>query len=248
MMFSEIYQKTATSKQLYLDPRTKILLCITVSTIIISGSGTGLMQYLQYVLSLLPLVFLIILKKYKMAIYYLFIYAIATIVPGLLLPYLPPILNLLFTGIIAFSTKLIPGMMMAYFLLTTTSVSEFVAAMDKMHITKKFTVPISVMFRFFPTIAEEYKNVRNAMILRGVETLRNPMKMLEYRMVPFLMSVVSIGNDLSASALTRALDAPTPRTNVCHIGFTWRDIVMFIFSFICAIFYVVALLQQGGIL
>jgi len=82
MMFSEIYQNTATSKQLYLDPRTKILLCITVSTIIISGSGTGLMQYLQYVLSLLPLVFLIILKKYKMAIYYLFIYAIATIVPN----------------------------------------------------------------------------------------------------------------------------------------------------------------------
>jgi|GEM_PF-2610367 len=38
-------------------------------------------------------------------------------------------------------------------------ISEFVAAMDKMHITKKFAVPISVMFRFFPTIAEEYKNV-----------------------------------------------------------------------------------------
>lgn len=48
------------------------------------------------------------------------------------------------------------------------------------------------------------------------------MKMLEYRMVPFLTSIVSIGNDLSASALTRGLNAPVHRTNVCPIGLTWR--------------------------
>ncbi|MGC8164957.1 energy-coupling factor transporter transmembrane component T, partial [Salmonella enterica] len=89
-----------------------------------------------------------------------------------------------------------------------TSVSEFIAAMDRMHITKKLSVPISVMFRFFPTIKEEYRNVQDAMKLRGVGSVRDPMKMLEYRMVPFLMSVVSIGNDLSASALTRALNSP----------------------------------------
>ena len=72
------------------------------------------------------------------------------------------------------------------------------------------------MFRFFPTIKEEYRNVQDAMKLRGVGSVRDPMKMLEYRMVPFLMSVVSIGNDLSASALTRALNSPNRRTNVCN--------------------------------
>ena len=233
-MASELYQEKASSKQLYLDPRTKILLCLSVSTTLIAGNGTGYLLYLHYALAVLPLIFLLILRKFKAALYYVTVYAFALFVPDLIMPYLPNAVNLLFTGVFAFSTKLIPGTMMAYFLFATTSVSEFIVAMDRMHITKKLSVPISVMFRFFPTIKEEYRNVRD------------PMKMLEYRMVPFLMSVVSIGNDLSASALTRALNSPNRRTNVCNIGFTWRDVITFIGIFFFFSLYFSIMLWQGG--
>lgn len=110
----------------------------------------------------------------------------------------------------------------------STTVSEFVAAMERMHVTKNISMPLSVLFRFFPTIVEEYGYVRDAMMMRDVGSIRNPMKMLEYRMVPFLTSIISIGNDLSASALTRGLNAPVKRTNVCPIGFTWRDGIVFL--------------------
>lgn len=164
----------------------------------------------------------------------------------LLVPILPPVLNILFTGIIMFSTKLIPGGMMCWFLFSTTTVSEFIAVMDRMHVTKKISVPISVMFRFFPTIKEEYGYVQKAMRMREVGSLRNPIKMLEYRMVPFLMSVVSIGNDLSASALTRGLNAPCPRTNMCRIGFTWRDAVTFLaFLLFFSGYFAVLFLQRS---
>lgn len=73
----------------------------------------------------------------------------ALFVPDLLAPHLPTWFNLLFTGIIAFSVEIIPGYMMAYFIFSTTSVGEFIAAMDRMHVTKKLTIPISVTFRFF---------------------------------------------------------------------------------------------------
>ena len=149
-MASELYQEKASSKQLYLDPRTKILLCLSVSTTLIAGNGTGYLLYLHYALAVLPLIFLLILRKFKAALYYVTVYAFAFFVPDLIMPYLPNAVNLLFTGVFAFSTKLIPGTMMAYFLFATTSVSEFIAAMDRMHITKKLSVPISVMFRFFP--------------------------------------------------------------------------------------------------
>ena len=245
-MGSELYQEKASSKQLYLDPRTKILLCLSVSTTLIAGNGTGYLLYLHYALAVLPLIFLLILRKFKAALYYVTVYAFALFVPDLIMPYLPNAVNLLFTGVFAFSTKLIPGTMMAYFLFATTSVSEFIAAMDRMHITKKLSVPISVMFRFFPTIKEEYRNVQDAMKLRGVGSVRDPMKMLEYRMVPFLMSVVSIGNDLSASALTRALNSPNRRTNVCNIGFTWRDVITFIGIFFFFSLYFSIMLWQGG--
>lgn len=89
------------------------------------------------------------------------------------------------------------------------------------------------MRRVFPAYG-----VRDAMMMRDVGSIRNPMKMLEYRMVPFLTSIVSIGNDLSASALTRGLNAPVNRTNVCPIGFTWRDGIAFFVIICCLIIFI----------
>ena len=152
-------------------------------------------------------------------------YLFALIVPKYLVPYLPRSLNLLFTGVIASMTVVIPGMSMFYFLMKTTSVSEFMAAMEKLHVPKLLTVPISVLFRFFPTILEEYRSIRDAMKLRQVGNLRNPMEMLEYRLVPLLTSLTAIGNDLSISALSRGLDSPKKRNNMCVIGFHFQDVV-----------------------
>ena len=212
-----------TARQMYLDPRTKILLCITVSTVVLSGGDSGAMAYLQRCLAAVPLVFLLLLKKPLLAAYYGGMYVFCATVPTLLLPHLPAAVNLLFTGVIAMFTKILPGMSMFLFLVLTTTVSEFVAAMDALRLPKAFTVPVSVMFRFFPTIGEEYAAIRDAMRLRNVGSLRAPMEMLEYRLVPLLMGIVSIGNDLSASALTRGLNAPRRRTNLCPIGFHWQD-------------------------
>lgn len=226
-MISELYQKNATADKLYLDPRTKILMCLLVSTTLLSGSPIGYLKIFHTILSLLPFVFLVVLKKLRAVVYFFVLYLFALFVPNLLAPYLPTWFNILFTGIIAFSVEIIPGYMMAYFMFSTTSVGEFIATMDRMHVTKKLTVPISVTFRFFPTIREEYINVRDAMKLRGIDSFRNPLMMLEFRMVPFLTSIVSIGNDLAASALTRGLAAPNERTNVSNIGFKWRDYLVF---------------------
>lgn len=219
-MISDIYDTTAKAKQLYLDPRTKIFLCLTVSSIMLVPSDSPIIETMHLLFAILPLIFLVVLKKYKMAVYYLGMYLFSALVPKLLIPYLPNIINVLFTGMIALFTQILPGMMMAYFLIVSTTVSEFVAAMDRMHVTKKISMPFSVLFRFFPTIIEEYGHVKDAMVMREVGSIRNPMKMLEYRMVPFLTSIVSIGNDLAASALTRGLNSPVKRTNVCPIGFT----------------------------
>lgn len=238
-MISDIYDTTAKAKQLYLDPRTKIFLCLTVSSIMLVPSDSPIIETMHLLFAILPLIFLVVLKKYKMAVYYLGMYLFSALVPKLLIPYLPNIINVLFTGMIALFTQILPGMMMAYFLIVSTTVSEFVAAMDRMHVTKKISMPFSVLFRFFPTIIEEYGHVKDAMVMREVGSIRNPMKMLEYRMVPFLTSIVSIGNDLAASALTRGLNSPVKRTNVCPIGFTWRDEIAFFATICCIIVFII---------
>lgn len=238
-LLSDIYAPTAKAKQLYLDPRTKIVLCLAVSFIMLDSTISPVVNALQIALAALPLIFLLMLHKCKMAVYYLCAYAFASLVPQLLVPLLPTVINLLFTGMIALMTQILPGMMMAYFLIVSTSVSEFVTAMDRMHVPKSISVPMSVLFRFFPTIVEEYGHVRDAMRMREVGNLRQPMAMLEYRMVPFMTSIVSIGNDLAASALTRGLSAPVRRTNVCPIGFTWRDGLAFVLTGGCIAIFLI---------
>lgn len=238
-LLSDIYAPTAKAKQLYLDPRTKIVLCLAVSFIMLDSTTSPVVNALQIALAALPLIFLLMLGKHKMAVYYLCAYVFASLVPQLLVPLLPDIINLLFTGMIALMTQILPGMMMAYFLIVSTSVSEFVTAMDRMHVPKSISVPMSVLFRFFPTIVEEYGHVRDAMRMREVGNLRQPMAMLEYRMVPFMTSIVSIGNDLAASALTRGLSAPVRRTNVCPIGFTWRDGLAFVLTGGCIAIFLI---------
>ena len=120
------------------------------------------------------------------------------------------------------------------YLISSTSISEFIGAMERMHITEKIVIPMSVIFRFFPTISEEYQAIRDAMKMRGIRFGgKNPFLMLEYRLVPLMVSVVKIGDELSAAALTRGLGAPVKRTNVCQIGFHVQDLIAILFCVIC---------------
>ncbi len=218
-----------TAKQMYLDPRTKIFLCLCVAFIMLAGDGDGIMQYVRPCLAAIPLIALFIMGKYFIALYYVILYTFMAVAPQFIMPHMPPLINFWLGSMVSMSTQALPSMSMFCFLILTTTISEFVAAMDSLYIPKKFTVTVSIMFRFFPTMKEEYGAIRDAMRLRNVGSCRNPLRMLEYRMVPLLTRLVSIGNELSASALTRGLNAPTQRTNMCPIGFHWQDITAFIF-------------------
>lgn len=59
------------------------------------------------------------------------------------------------------------GIMMGYITVKTTTVSEFVAAMKKLHLPEQIIIPMSVIFRFFPTVVEEYNAIGDAMKMRG---------------------------------------------------------------------------------
>ena len=85
---------------------------------------------------------------------------------------------------------------MGYYFIDTTTVSEFIASMEKIHIPEKIIIPMSVVFRFFPTVKEEYRAIQDAMKMRGITTFRSPIKMLEYRIVPLMISITKISMSL----------------------------------------------------
>ena len=57
---------------------------------------------------------------------------------------------------------------MGGYLVSTTTVSEFTAAMLRMRLSEKIIIPLSVMFRFFPTVMDEAASINAAMKMRGI--------------------------------------------------------------------------------
>lgn len=122
--------------------------------------------------------------------------------------------------------QFLPGVMMSYWFVSTTTVSEFMAACDRIRLTQSIEIPLVVMMRYFPTIAQDYSQISDATKMKALGLSQGPIIAAENRLVPLLASAVRGGEDLSAAALTRGLGAPIHRTNICEIGFHACDMML----------------------
>lgn len=210
----------------FLDPRTKLALVVILALFVLGGLGGTQLEPVKNGLSFLPFLLLLAEKQWLRFLRGLALLAVGY---GLLaaLPYLPGALNfiaLLCGGIL---TRFVVTIVMGEYLIATTSVSEFISAMERLHMPQAITIPMSVMFRLFPTIAAQWRSIRRAMGMRGIRVGgTRGAQVLEYQLVPMMTSSVRIGEELSAAALTRGLGAPTRRTNICRIGFRAQDWVL----------------------
>ena len=148
--------------------------------------------------------------------------------------YVPESIKILLMGLRVFR-MFIPVMMVFAIIIKTTRVSEFLAAFEKMHIPEEITIPFSVMFRFFPTIGEEWDNIQNAMKFRGFAlTLKNlitrPAFIYECSIVPLLSNTVIIADELSAASLCRGLGADTKRTSIVDVRMGIFDYIIIGFA------------------
>ena len=229
-------------KGIRLDPRTKLILLLTVTTLMFSTSNEGIMNFVKPVLSLIPFVLILSERRFKTAGKYLLLYLACFALERIALTTLSNLLSFVVLAMTSIMTRFAPGIMTGAWLLSSTSVSEFIGSMERMHLTEKIVIPLSVIFRFFPTISEEYQAISDAMKMRGIRFGgKNPFLMVEYRLVPLMVSVVKIGDELSAAALTRGLGAPVKRTNVGQIGFHVQDMIVIL---LCALCFALFLLGQ----
>ena len=124
--------------------------------------------------------------------------------------------------------KVLPCVLVAYWVVETTGVGEFSAALWKSKVPRNAIVTTSVIFRCFPTIGEEWRAIRSAMKMRGIGTgpsawIVHPIRTLVCLYVPLFASVATISDELAAAALCRGLDDPGPHTSLSEIGFHAQD-------------------------
>ncbi len=145
-------------------------------------------------------------------------------------------LDFLFVG----NRRMLPTIMAAAFAMNRTKISEWIAALKKCHVPFGLIIPLTVLFRFFPTLFQDFKSIRNAMKYRGiavstVELCLHPFQTMEYIIVPILMSAENTSLDLSAAALVRGLGNPKAHTSVYEIRLKSQDYVLIGILILCGI-------------
>lgn len=126
-------------------------------------------------------------------------------------------------GIVILSTKSI-------------SVSQLIAGMQKLRCPKKMALTVAIALRFLPTISQELSQIKDALKTRGVPLslitfIKAPVLTTEYVFVPFMMRGVRVADELSASAVTRAIENPSPRGERIPMKMKRKDIVYFMVVF-----------------
>ena len=206
------------------DPRTKLLLLVTMAIFVLGGTGGDIFgEYIPY-FALLPFILFILSGRLKKTIGYMLLYGVFYGLAIYVLPYVSGVIGFLLLAFCSIMTRFLPGIMAGTYMTETTTVSEFSAAMGRMHVSDKLTIPLLAMFRFFPTIGDEFRSINDAMRMRDIRFGgRNVSKMVEYRIVPLLICSAKIGEELNAAAITRGLGGDVKRTNLCQIGFKIWD-------------------------
>lgn len=245
-MRGSFLQVSTDHRGLVFDPRTKLLLLITMSTFVLGGIAGEKLSFLLPCFCVLPFVLLLTARKYKTAALYFILYTGSYLLNLLATPHLTGFPAFLVLGCAGILTRFMPSMMLAVYVVSSMTVSEFTAAMQRLHLSEKIIIPMSVMFRFFPTVADEFSSINAAMKMRGIAFGgKNAGKMLEYRLIPLMTCTVKIGDELSAAALTRGLGGTVKRTNVCKIGFHAQDVIAILF---CAGCFGFLILDVAGVL
>lgn len=226
-----------------LDPRTKILLLMCTNIVIIGGGFSGVSGIIRSLFASFPLLLLLLEKRWRASILYALFIGTAMGCEIFLLHRTDGALNLVIAIFSGVFSRFVPGLVMGFYVVSTTKISELIATMERMRFPTALMIPFAVMMRFFPTVKEESAAIGDAMKMRGIRMGGgNVMAMLEYRVVPLLISTVKIGEELSAAALTRGLGSPVKRTNICEVGFRLRDFILCSIAIVAFIVWI-----MGGI-
>mgnify|MGYP000485466391 FL=1 len=92
-----------------LDPRTKLILLLTVTTLMFSTSNEGIMNFIKPVLSLIPFVLILSERRFKTAGKYLFLYLACFVLERIALTTLSGLLSFVVLAITSIMTRFAPG-------------------------------------------------------------------------------------------------------------------------------------------
>lgn len=207
------------------DPRTKVILLLLSPLLMGLSIGLGI-EILVIFVYVIPF---FISNELKWGIGFLLLFFLQLITAYYILPHLTSpfflyTVSLLVTGF----RRMMPSVIAGAFALKTTHISEWISMLKGWNMPTAVIVPFAVMARFFPTVREDYRQIRRAMAFRGIGIgsmgiVKNPIQSFEYILIPLLMNASQVAQDLTISALTKGLGMPGKHTSLVELKMRTLD-------------------------
>src|SRR5699024_3624939 len=143
-MSRELLASQKNNRGILLDPRTKLAVLIVIAVFILGSSYEDIMQYYIIVLAAFSLLLLSAAITCKGAVLYILIFVGSLFLVLFVLSRLTGVANYIAVAVVGILLRFTPSVVMGYFVVTTTTVSEFVAAMERLHLPQQITIPMSV--------------------------------------------------------------------------------------------------------
>lgn len=193
----------------------------------------------SFYLILATLSMLLYLKKYKRILIFLAITSFFLVIFFILQNTSASLVKDLFGVSFIFILKFLPLFIVASIITHDLPTGNIIEALALIHLPKPILLSVVVALRFIPTIRQETSYILQSMKLRSIgfsfkNILLKPLITVEYILIPLLFRSLTIAEELAATAITRGVENPGPRSSYFEVKFKPVDFL--------AIFFILTLL------
>lgn len=105
--------------------------------------------------------------------------------------------------------------------ISRASTGKFLATLTKLRIPREITLSFSILFRFLPMIRTELRMICSSLKFRNAG--RNPIRLMEYILIPLLIRTSKLADELSTAAMVRGIETHTATTSYRIVRWKWSD-------------------------
>lgn len=223
------------NKEPRLDPRTALYVVVLLSTAAFFMNK----EYTAHMILAVAALYLIGIKAYKPFFCYTITYGILAFLTSYASCLNNQTVMLAMITISYLIQKLIVLIIMGTFLMRSISVSYALSAMQTMKVPDAILIPFTVAMRFFPTIMQEQRSLKESLKIRKISVsplqfLIHPVRTSEYMIVPILIRSLKTADELAASALVRGIESDCKKTILYPLKFKSVDYITALFTTLVA--------------
>ncbi|MGQ9722697.1 MAG: energy-coupling factor transporter transmembrane component T family protein [Candidatus Jordarchaeum sp.] len=203
------------------DPRVKLFAIVAISVLSVMISSLSSL----ILLAVLPLSLLVVSRCLRRAAFFLFMLLAFSVIS---------VLFVYFTGLGSpfefgkFFVRIFAVVCIGLVFAFSTPPSKFAKALEKMRFPKSVVFTLTLTLRFIPVFMNEVKDLTDSLKVRGVELglkgiLRRPYIVFRALIIPLMIRMMKIADDLASAMEARGFGAPVKRTSLYDYKISWMD-------------------------